>query len=192
MYKLATSGTHVLTAYLKNSVTSSVEPFRVIDWRMAACFVGAIMEVSGAADASFQGASSTWLVEARGHGFASRTLHAPPHLHRMASNARPGQVLGPPLPSTSTTLPRPMQPHVSPPNLDLPVLQGASQVLQDYFAKDSQVIPDIGELLGRFNDTCNDRYSILLASWCTVLGLLLCFPRRLSCSISKKAVNRHS
>lgn len=33
--------THVFTAYLKNSVTRSVEPLRVIDWRMAAdCFVG--------------------------------------------------------------------------------------------------------------------------------------------------------
>ncbi|KAI0257476.1 nucleoporin [Lactifluus subvellereus] len=66
----------------------------------------------------------------------------------MASNTRPlGQVLATPLPSTSTGLPRSMQPHVSPPNLDLPVLQAASQILQDYFAKDSQVIPDIGELL---------------------------------------------
>jgi hypothetical protein len=111
----------------------------------------------------------------------------------MASNARPlGQVLGPPLPSTSTGLPRSMPPHVSPPNLDLPVLQGASQVLQDYFAKDSQVIPDIGELLGQLNDTRNDRYLILLASWCTILSLLFCFPRRLSCSISKKALNWHS
>ncbi len=33
------------------------------------------------------------------------------------------------------------------PTPDLPLLQGASQVIQDYFAKDSQVIPDIGELL---------------------------------------------
>jgi hypothetical protein len=40
-----------------------------------------------------------------------------------------------------------MQAHVSPPNLDLPLLQGASQVLQDYFAKDSQIIPDVGDLL---------------------------------------------
>jgi hypothetical protein len=34
------SATHVFTAYLKNSVTRSVEPLRVIDWRMAVCFVG--------------------------------------------------------------------------------------------------------------------------------------------------------
>lgn len=34
-------GTHVFTAYLKNSVTSAVEPLRVIDWRIALdCFVG--------------------------------------------------------------------------------------------------------------------------------------------------------
>jgi hypothetical protein len=66
----------------------------------------------------------------------------------MASNARPlGQVLGPPLPSTSIALPQSTQAHVSPPNLDLPILQGASRVLQDYFAKDSQIMPDIGELL---------------------------------------------
>jgi nuclear pore complex protein Nup155 len=66
----------------------------------------------------------------------------------MANNARPlGQVLGPPLPSTSTALPLSTQAHVSPPNLDLPILQGASRVIQDYFAKDSQIIPDIGELL---------------------------------------------
>lgn len=66
----------------------------------------------------------------------------------MALNARPlGQVIGPPFPSTSTALPQSTQTHVSPPNLDLPILQGASQVLQDYFAKDSQVIPDTGELL---------------------------------------------
>jgi hypothetical protein len=38
------SMTHVFTAYLKNSVTSSVDPLRVIDWRMAACFVGGIVE----------------------------------------------------------------------------------------------------------------------------------------------------
>jgi hypothetical protein len=35
----------------------------------------------------------------------------------------------------------------TPPSLELPILQGASQVLQDYFVKDSQIIPDIGELL---------------------------------------------
>lgn len=40
-----------------------------------------------------------------------------------------------------------MQTHTTPPSPDLPLLQGASQVIQDYFAKDSQVIPDIGELL---------------------------------------------
>jgi hypothetical protein len=40
-----------------------------------------------------------------------------------------------------------MQSHTTPPSPDLPLLQGASQVIQDYFAKDSQVIPDIGELL---------------------------------------------
>jgi hypothetical protein len=32
----------VFTAYLKNSVTRSVEPLRVIDWRTAVCFVGAM------------------------------------------------------------------------------------------------------------------------------------------------------
>jgi nuclear pore complex protein Nup155 len=35
-------------------------------------------------------------------------------------------------------------PHTTP---DLPLLQGTSQVIQDYFVKDSQVIPDTGELL---------------------------------------------
>lgn len=40
------------------------------------------------------------------------------------------------MPSMSTT-----------PSLELPILQGSSQVLQDYFVKDSQIIPDIGELL---------------------------------------------
>jgi hypothetical protein len=40
-----------------------------------------------------------------------------------------------------------MQPHITYHTPELPLLQGASQVLQDYFAKDSQVIPDIGELL---------------------------------------------
>lgn len=39
-----------------------------------------------------------------------------------------------------------MQAHTTPSTLELPLLQGASQVLQDYFAKDSQVVPDIGEL----------------------------------------------
>ena len=29
----------MFTAYLKNSVTRSVDPLRVIDWRIAACFV---------------------------------------------------------------------------------------------------------------------------------------------------------
>jgi hypothetical protein len=38
------NATHVFTAYLKNSVTRSVDPLRVIDWRMAACFVGGIVE----------------------------------------------------------------------------------------------------------------------------------------------------
>jgi hypothetical protein len=76
----------------------------------------------------------------------SRTFDEP--YPSMAANARPlGQVLAPPLPSTSTARPRSMKAHVSPPGLDLPVLQGASQALQDYFAKDSQIIPDIGELL---------------------------------------------
>jgi hypothetical protein len=46
----AKNRTHVLTAYLKNSVTRSVDPLRVIDWRMAACLVGAIsQDRSGAA-----------------------------------------------------------------------------------------------------------------------------------------------
>jgi hypothetical protein len=36
------NATHVFTAYLKNSVTRSVEPLRVIDWRTAVCFVGAM------------------------------------------------------------------------------------------------------------------------------------------------------
>jgi hypothetical protein len=40
------NATHVFTAYLKNSVTSSVEPLRVIDLRMAVWFVGA-MSVCG-------------------------------------------------------------------------------------------------------------------------------------------------
>jgi len=40
-----------------------------------------------------------------------------------------------------------MQTHITHHTPELPLLQGASQVLQDYFAKDSQVIPDIGELL---------------------------------------------
>jgi hypothetical protein len=40
-----------------------------------------------------------------------------------------------------------MQSHSTPSSPDLPLIQGASQVIQDYFAKDSQVIPDIGELL---------------------------------------------
>ncbi|KAI0304810.1 nucleoporin [Russula brevipes] len=40
-----------------------------------------------------------------------------------------------------------MQAHITPPIPELPLLQGASQVLQDFFAKDSQVIPDIGELV---------------------------------------------
>ncbi|KAF8507029.1 nucleoporin [Russula emetica] len=40
-----------------------------------------------------------------------------------------------------------MQSHTTPPTPDLPLLQGASQVIQDYFVKDSQVIPDTGELL---------------------------------------------
>jgi hypothetical protein len=43
--------------------------------------------------------------------------------------------------------PSSMQSHTTPPTPDLPLLQGASQVVQDYFVKDSQVIPDIGELL---------------------------------------------
>jgi hypothetical protein len=38
--KAGGNATHVFTAYLKNSVTRSVEPLRVIDWRMAVCFVG--------------------------------------------------------------------------------------------------------------------------------------------------------
>jgi hypothetical protein len=33
----------VFTAYLKNSVTRSVDPLRVIDWRVAACFVGGMV-----------------------------------------------------------------------------------------------------------------------------------------------------
>jgi hypothetical protein len=40
-----------------------------------------------------------------------------------------------------------MQTHITHHTPELPLLQGASQVLQDYFAKDSQAIPDIGELL---------------------------------------------
>jgi hypothetical protein len=40
-----------------------------------------------------------------------------------------------------------MQTHITHSTPELPLLQGASQVLQDYFAKDSQAIPDIGELL---------------------------------------------
>jgi hypothetical protein len=54
--------------------------------------------------------------------------------------------------SSRTTWPRllfipSMQSHSTPPTPDLPLLQGASQVIQDYFVKDSQVIPDTGELL---------------------------------------------
>ena len=40
-----------------------------------------------------------------------------------------------------------MQTHTTHHTPELPLLQGASQVLQDYFTKDSQVIPDTGELL---------------------------------------------
>jgi len=47
----------------------------------------------------------------------------------------------------STGLTQSMQTHITHYTPELPLLQGASQVLQDYFAKDSQAIPDIGELL---------------------------------------------
>ena len=49
--------------------------------------------------------------------------------------------------SSSTGLPQSMQTHTTHHTPELPLLQGASQVLQDYFTKDSQVIPDTGELL---------------------------------------------
>lgn len=98
----------MFTAYLKNSVTRSVEPLRVIDWRMAAdCFVGG-MRVS---------VPQTRLLFESDH-VAAAALCTPS-----------------------------MQSHTTPPTPDLPLLQGASQVIQDYFVKDSQVIPDIGELL---------------------------------------------
>jgi hypothetical protein len=42
--------------------------------------------------------------------------------------------------SMSTSLSRP-----TPTTLELPVLQGAGQVLQDYSVKDSQIVPDIGK-----------------------------------------------
>lgn len=59
------------------------------------------------------------------------------------------------MPSTSTGLSRP-----TPPTLDLPVLQGASQVLQEYFVKDSQIIPDIGDLLVLPGASSSASYSI--------------------------------
>ncbi|KAH9175438.1 nucleoporin [Lactarius sanguifluus] len=59
------------------------------------------------------------------------------------------------MPSTSTGLSRP-----TPPTLDLPVLQGASRVLQEYFVKDSQIIPDIGDLLVLPGASSSASYSI--------------------------------
>jgi hypothetical protein len=75
-----------------------------------------------------------------------------------------------------TGLPRSMQTHITHHTPELPLLQGASQVLQDYFAKDSQVIPDIGELLDirrSVQPRAHDRYLTPLASWCTFFSLLL-------------------
>jgi nuclear pore complex protein Nup155 len=48
----------------------------------------------------------------------------------------------------------------TPPSLELPILQGASQVLQDYFVKDSQIIPDIGELLALPGAPSSASYSV--------------------------------
>lgn len=39
--------THVFAANLKNSVTRFVDPFRVMAWRVGACFVGAMIVVGG-------------------------------------------------------------------------------------------------------------------------------------------------
>jgi hypothetical protein len=74
-----------------------------------------------------------------------------------------------------------MQTHITHHTPELPVLQGASQVLQDYFAKDTQVIPDIGELLvlRKSSVQVRARWSLLnpLASWCTFFILILRFSR---------------
>ncbi|KAI9512809.1 nucleoporin [Russula earlei] len=53
-----------------------------------------------------------------------------------------------------------MQIQATPSIPELPLLQGASQVLQDYFAKDSQVIPDIGELLALPGIPSSASYSV--------------------------------
>ena len=69
-------------------------------------------------------------------------------MHAQRRDALPVKVrLYPLLLSSYTGLPRSMQTHITHHTPELPLLQGASQVLQDYFAKDSQVIPDTGELL---------------------------------------------
>ncbi|KAI0274723.1 nucleoporin [Gloeopeniophorella convolvens] len=64
------------------------------------------------------------------------------------------------MPSSSTGHPRLVQAKAATPTLDLPALQSASRVLQDYFAKDSQTIPDVGDLLALPGAPSSASYSI--------------------------------
>ena len=100
------------------------------------------------------------------------------------------------VPSTSfASTSRAKQPAPRPAPLDLPALQGASRVVQEVLIKDAQIIPDLGELL-----TIRMLWSIVrtysntesLLSWRTVIRIIYCISRGLSCAISEEKTYRYT
>lgn len=142
---------YVFAAYLKNSVTSFVEPLSVMAWRVGAdfclCFAANGILRSCRVDESerrVDNASVTSLVPHRPKSrlvscaseHADRCQTAHPSMSFVSfSNIRN--------PSANVLN---IKQHQPPPVVDLELLQAGSMVLQEQLLKDTQIIPDHGEM----------------------------------------------